>query len=98
MSKREYADDPNLAPEEKQFSIVGTKDRERVRIHSEIGSLTRRLDAHPDAEVEQKREEDGTVVAITVTLPRSCVSIKSKPRATENWSQVVSGGVLETDQ
>lgn len=95
MTEREYADDPDLSPNEKQFSIVGTKDNNRVRIHSEIGSVTRRVCEHPEAKIEQTRERDGTVVAVTATLPRACLTIKAGSRSTDNWSQVVSGGVLE---
>lgn len=94
MTDQDYAD-ADLEPSEKQFSIVGTKDGERVRIHSEIGSVTRRICEHPKATIERTREDNGTVVAVTATLPRSCVSIKATERATNNWSQVVSGGVLE---
>jgi len=95
MTERNYADDPELAPAEKQFSIVGTKDDTRVRIHSEIGSVTRRICEHPEAEIEQTRERDGVVVAVTATLPRACLTVKAGSRSTDNWSQVVSGGVLE---
>lgn len=97
MSETEYSDDPELEPQEKQFSVVGTKNNNRVRIHSEIGSVTRRVCQHPEAKIERKRERDGTVVAVTATLPVSCLSIKGKPRANDHWGQVVSGGVLNAE-
>lgn len=91
----DFADNPDLQPEEKQFSIVGTKDQERVKIHSEIGSVTRRVFKHPEAEIEDYDQRGDTVVAVTATIPRACVSVKSQSRASDNWSQVVSGGVLQ---
>ena len=95
MTESDFADDPDLSPVEKQFSVVGTKAEDRVRIHSEIGSVTRRVMNHPEATIERQRQRGDTVVAVTATLPISCVSIKGTPRSSDNWSQVVSGGVLE---
>jgi hypothetical protein len=92
--EREYTEDPALNTDEKQFSIVGVKSDERLCIYSEIGSVTRRVMNHPEATIEETREVDGTVVAVKATIPRSVLTIKSKSRSSDGWSDVISGGVL----
>jgi hypothetical protein len=63
----EFAEDCDLLPEEKQFSIVGTKADNRLRVHSEVASINRRLLSKDSIRVEQTREQDGMVVSLTAT-------------------------------
>lgn len=87
-------EDSELRPCEKQFSITGVKVDDRVRVHSEIASVSRRLLNHPHSVVERTREEDGTIVAVTATIPVSCVVIAAEGRQSEDWRKVVSEEVL----
>lgn len=90
----DVSEDPRLGPDEKQLSITTTKSRDAVLIHSEIGSVTKRLLAHPEFEERSRRTDDDSVVAVTGTLPISYLSIGSSGRQDDHFVNIVSGGVL----
>jgi hypothetical protein len=97
MTDNEFHEDASLGPEEKQFSIVGTKAEDRLVVHSEIRSVTRRLYNHGEATVRNVRRDEEGITAITVSIPISCLSIKATPRVSGRWGQVVSDGVFDVD-
>ena len=90
----DVGEDNGLSPEEKQFSIVGTKSDNRLRVHSEIASVSRRLLNMDGIRVEKTRTQDGQVVAVTATLPVNQVAILSDGRESDDWRHVVSREVL----
>lgn len=94
----DVGEDPALSPDEKQLSFITTKaDAPAVRVHSEVASVTRKLLQHDHVTVERTREVDGTVVAVTGTIPLSCLTIKADPKASEQFNRLVSQGVLADD-
>lgn len=88
-------DNPGLLPEEKEVTIRLARDSERFHICSDVGSVTNRLLHHPDFEEKSRQVENGNVVQVSGTLPVGALSIKSKPRESDNLGQIVSGGVLQ---
>lgn len=75
--KPSVSEDNALDPDEKQVTLVAVKADDVFRVHSEVASVTNRLLEHPEFEVEETREEDGDIVALTGRLPISAVSIKA---------------------
>lgn len=88
----EYVDDPNLSAVEKEVSLTFSRDEDRLRIHSEISSVTKWLDNHPEFSERFRRETDGAVYAINGTLPVGCLSLKGTSRKSQQPSAVT--GVL----
>lgn len=88
----DVSEDSGLVPAEKQFSITTTKaDAPEVRVHSEVGSITRSLLDHGEFTATSKRKDaSGDVVAVTGTLPIGCLTIKGAPRQSSQFNQVVS--------
>lgn len=96
MSKSfDAGEDSDLIPEEKQVSFVTTKVSDRFRVHSEVSTVTRHLLAHSEFVEENRRVNDGEVVAVTGTIPVRFVSIGTGGRGNDNWSGLVSGGVFD---
>lgn len=91
----EAGEDNGLAPEEKQVSFVSCKDEPFFRVHSEVAAVTRRLLAHSEFAEEKRRVQDGRVVSVTGRIPRTCLTVKSSPKSTEDWSGLISGGVFD---
>jgi hypothetical protein len=86
----EVAEDNGLLPEEKSFNITFTKADNRAIVHSDIASLTRRLLSHDQFEVERKRTAgDGTITAVTGTLPIGCLRINPNPRENGELWQIL---------
>lgn len=92
----DIAEDPALTPDEKQLSLVTTKRGDEFRVHSELTAVTRYLLEHPEADVENTRTVDGTVVACTARIPHGLVKLQGKPRKSNAFSQLVSGGELQS--
>jgi hypothetical protein len=95
MSETKVSDPPELAPEEKEVTIRFARDQEAYRIHSEIGSVTRKLINHPDFSEDSRSTTDGVVVSVSGTLPLGTLSVKSKARQSNNISQVISQAVMQ---
>lgn len=94
MSELDIGEHPSLSTDEKQLSFVTTKaDAPSVRVHSEVASVTRRILQHPEFTVENRRVVDGSVVAVTGTIPLSCLTVKASPKASDQFSRLVSSGV-----
>jgi hypothetical protein len=85
-------EDPALRPEEKQFSIVGTKDDDRLTVYTEVASVGRSLRTHSEIEVTRERRVDGDIVGVEAKIPRNLLSIKGVPRSDESWHSIVSTG------
>jgi hypothetical protein len=92
----EMHEDPELGPEEKQVSLVTTKDSDTFRVHSEVTSITRYLLNHPAVEVENTREVEGSIVACTAVVPHGLVKLQGKPRKSDAFAQIASGGELQS--
>lgn len=96
MSPSELVDavheDPSLSPVEKQFSVVGSKAEDELRVYSEIGSANRHLLVNPQTKVTRTRRVDGGIVGVEASIPRSLLSIKGVARSDDNWNAVVSNG------
>lgn len=88
----EYADDPNLTAAEKEVSLTFSRGDDRIRVHSEITTVTKWLDNHPEFNEGFRRVTDGTVHAINGTLPLGCLSLKGSSRQSQQPSAVT--GVL----
>jgi hypothetical protein len=86
----EVAEDDALLPEEKSFNITCTKADGRVTVHSDIGSLTRRLLSYDEFEVKRERTNgSGTITAVTGTLPIECLTVKDSPRQTKGFWRIL---------
>jgi len=85
-------EDPELLPVEKQFNITATKIDDNLHVYTEIASVARALLSNPEAELKKVRTVDGDIVAVHVSLPPSCLSIKAVPRSYDSWHGVVSTG------
>lgn len=92
-SEVEFKDDPELLPEEKQFSITATRRDGWATVHSEISSVSRKLVNHDDVVILEVREKEGVVHAVTVSLPINCLLITASGRQTATWCDIVSRGV-----
>jgi hypothetical protein len=93
----EFRVDPDLAPDERQVSFVGTQAADTVRVHSEVPVLCRRLMAHPRADVESVRRDGDTVHAVTATIPVGCLKVSAEGRSRDTWGPVVSKQVEVDD-
>jgi hypothetical protein len=92
----EYADDPNLTAAEKEVSVTFSRADDRIRVHSEIATVTKWLDKHPEFAERFRRVTDGTVHAINGTLPLGCLSLKGSSRKSQQPS-AVTGVLPETE-
>lgn len=85
-------EDPDLLPEEKQFSIIGTKSDDQLTVYTDVASVARALLAHSQSKVTRTRRVDGDIVGVEATIPRSLLSIKGVERSDGSWHAVVSNG------
>lgn len=90
LENKDVREDPKLEVYEKELRIVGPKYQERMTISSEIAPAIRYIIAHSESEVEWIRIVDGHIVAVSATIPRSLLLLKSEPRQSNVWSQVFS--------
>ncbi|WP_206662518.1 hypothetical protein [Halorubrum sp. BOL3-1] len=105
------ADDPKLAPEEKETTFGVARDEDRVRFFTAEAGVGRRLLAHPAAVLDEVVVEgDGRgrpardpaevsegehVVGVRGTLPVGALQIKSRPRKSDQHAAIVSERVLD---
>jgi hypothetical protein len=90
LKEKDVREDPGLTTFEKEFRILGPKDRDRLVISSEIAPAIRYTIAHSESDVEWVRIIAEDIVAVKATIPRSLVLLKSEPRNSNHWSQVFS--------
>lgn len=95
VSETTIREDPDLAPEEKELTIRGAKDQERLRVHSDLSTVTKYLLRHPSADILDKRTKDGDVVSVEAEIPVGLLGLSNKPRASDYYSGVVSNSELE---
>lgn len=91
-------EDDGLESEEKQFSIVGTKRENKLRVHSEIRGITRRLIDHNEFEEENRRVKDDSVVAVTGLIPWGCVKIRKSEREYGSFAHVISDSIGDDNE
>ena len=105
------AEDPRLAPEEKETLLRWTKDRDRVVFDTTEAGLGRRLIAHPETDIDRVTVvRDGTardgvaphdvhehdeIVGVRGTLPLGVLKVGLAPRKTGGHAKVVTQRVLE---
>lgn len=105
------ADDPLLAPEEKETTLRFARDEGVAHFFTEEAGVGRRLLAHPEAVVEEVVVEgEGSarpardpaevskgehVVGVRGTLPIGALQVKSRARKTDRHSKIVSDRVLD---
>lgn len=85
-------EDPDLLPEEKQLSIVTTKEEDRLKVFSKVASVNRGLLSNPHVEVTGTRRVDGAIVAVEATIPRNLLLVKAVARSDDSWHHIVANG------
>jgi len=101
-------EDPDLTPQEKETTIRFAKDEEHATVYTAEAGLTRRLLAHPNAEVEELNVlEDGAtrnvapsevsgreIVGVRASVPVGALKIRVSSRSAPGHAEVVSEEVL----
>lgn len=90
----DVSEDPDLSPEEKQFSLTMTKADDCFHVHSEIATTTKWLLDHPAVEITDVREREGVAVACSGRLPVGLVKLSAKPRSNDQVSGMLSSATL----
>jgi|APHM01.1.fsa_nt_gi hypothetical protein len=85
----EVKSDPMLGPDEREVTLGFAYSDDRVRVHSEITSVTRWLLQHPDFELTDRRIVDQATVAVTGWLPVGSLTLKGNPRKSQRPSDVL---------
>jgi hypothetical protein len=103
-------EDTDLLPEEKETTVRFGKRDDSAELFTAEAGLARRVLAHPDARPTHLnvRRDDGRasispdeyagekIVGVTVDLPVSALSIKSRPRKNSQHAEVASERVFDT--
>lgn len=84
-------EDSELSSAEKEVSLRVNKVDQTLVVHSEIGSVSRALLTRDDFEQTRSRtDKDGTVVAVTGTLPMGVLKISENARLGGSFNSIVS--------
>jgi hypothetical protein len=101
-------EDPDLTPQEKETTIRFAKDEEHATVYTAEAGLTRRLLAHPNADVEEVNVlEDGAtrnvdpaevsgrdIVGVRASVPVGALKVRVSARSAPGHAEVVSEEVL----
>ena len=88
-------EDPDLAPGEKEVTIRGAKDQDRLRVHADLPVIMDYLLDHPSVEIIDRREKGGDIVSVKATMPVGLLGLSNQPRKNDYYGSVVSGSELE---
>ena len=94
-------EDPALKPEEKEYTIIGTKAEDEVQVYSEVAGMMRRLLVHPEFTLLDVRDLEGnrlkpgeyngeTITGIRGRMPVGCLKLRGSSRSTSNPAAIIT--------
>lgn len=94
-------EDPNLIPEEKEFTFTGVKSNREVQVYAEIAGMMRRLLVHPEFTLQDVRDlegnrlkldeyDDETVTGVRGRIPVGCLKVRASSRSTSGYADIIS--------
>lgn len=89
MPELEIRDDPSLSPEEKEVMVRFSRADDHLTIHAEQGTVIKWLLGHPDFTPTNRRVRNGTLHAISGTLPVGALKLSGKPRQSNQTSHIL---------
>ena len=99
LSKEELLDrtievDPQLSAAERETSLTFPKDRDEGLFHSEVPTTIKWVLSIEESTITDTRFVDGSIVAVTATVPKGVVKLQATARKSNTHSQMVSYGPL----
>lgn len=94
-------EDPNLIPEEKQFTFTGVKSSSEVQVYTEVAGMMRRLLNHPEFVLQDVRDLEGnrltpdeydgeTVTGVRGRISVGCLKVRASSRSTSGYAEIIS--------
>ncbi|MFC6904199.1 hypothetical protein [Halalkalicoccus tibetensis] len=94
-------EDPNLTPEEKEYTFTGLKSENEVQVYSEVAGLMRRLLNHPEFDLQDVRDPNGnrlqpneykgeTITGVRGRLPVGTLKVRESSRSTSNPAAIIT--------